>query len=99
MKKFKKTLLIDPPVLSIYYEPSGPLEEDKTYTFFCKSSANPNSFINSEFYLEKRPEFKTTNGSLTIKLDRNLNGNLFICKQTNSIGASTLNYTLNILCK
>ncbi|RNA37103.1 irregular chiasm C-roughest isoform X1 [Brachionus plicatilis] len=76
--------LTDPPILSIDYEPKEPLEEGKTFTFHCKSESagdhEKNDSKKKFFYLNEKYKFYSINGSIRLKLNRNMNSSLLVCE-------------------
>ncbi|CAF0719304.1 unnamed protein product [Brachionus calyciflorus] len=87
-----------PPILSISYEPKEPLEEDKTYTFYCNSKSDEEIKIPNNFYfMNENHKFQSINGSIKLKLNRKMNGSFLVCEDTNLIGKSIINYSLDII--
>ncbi len=70
------------------------------YEFKCMSNSNPEAYLNSSMiYLAENKNILSINGSITLKMNKNLNGKTLICQNENSIGKSVINYTLNVHCK
>ena len=91
---------LDAPLLKIQHEPDTQLVEEKEYEFKCLSNSNPDAYLNSSMiYLAENKKILSINGSLTLKMHKNLNGKTLICQNENSIGKSAINYTLNVHCK
>jgi len=85
------------PILSIKQVPQGDLIEGNTYKFTCESNSKPAiSLLRVYLNDENKLSYETTEKTLTLIMDRTMNGKSVACEGENSIGKAKTNQTLTV---